>query len=150
MFKRAAGAAAMIEDMATIIKERHIDVDPETAWAALADWGAVHERLVPGFVTAAELDGEDRIVTFFTGARLRERLVTCDPAARRLVWSIVDPPYDHHNGAAQVFADPGGGSRFVWTADVLPQEIAGRTGEMMERGIATIKQTLETMAAAAA
>jgi hypothetical protein len=26
---------------------------PEDVWDALRDWGALHERLVPGFVTAA-------------------------------------------------------------------------------------------------
>lgn len=129
--------------MASIYKERHIDATLQDAWAALADWGALHERLVPGFVTDARLDGEDRIVTFAAGMTARERLISCDAQARRLVWSIVDGPYTHHNGAAQVSEHPGGGVRFVWVADLLPNELAERTGELMEQGIDTVKRTLE-------
>jgi hypothetical protein len=74
---------------------------------------------------------------------LRERLVDRDEQARRLVWSIVDGPYTHHNGAAQVHAEGERRARFVWTADLLPDAAADRTREMMERGTAVIKQTLE-------
>jgi uncharacterized protein YndB with AHSA1/START domain len=130
--------------MATIRVERLIDAPAGEVWDALRDWGAIHQRLVPGFVTDARLDGEDRIVTFFNGAEMREVLVACDDE-RRLVWSIVDGPYSHHNGAAQVFAE-GEGSRFVWTADILPDEAAAPTGEMMERGIEVLKQAQEAAA----
>jgi hypothetical protein len=37
--------------MASIHKERKIAASPDEVWAALRDWGALHERLVPGFVT---------------------------------------------------------------------------------------------------
>jgi uncharacterized protein YndB with AHSA1/START domain len=129
--------------MASIRKEIQIDARPEDVWDALRDWGAIHERLVPGFVIDARLDGEDRIVTFFNGAELREVLIDLDDEDRRLVWSIVDGPYTHHNGAAQVFAEGEGRSRFVWTADLLPDAAAAPTGEMMEKGIGVVKQTLE-------
>lgn len=129
--------------MASIQKERTIEATPEAVWDALSDWGAIHERLVPGFLVDTKLDGEDRIVTFFNGVVARERLVDRSNDERRLVWSIVDGPYTHHNGAAQVFAVEDGTSRFVWTADLLPDELGQPTAEMMERGIETAKQTLE-------
>jgi uncharacterized protein YndB with AHSA1/START domain len=132
--------------MATIRVERLIDARADEVWDALRDWGAIHERLVPGFVTDARLDGEDRIVTFFNGAVVREILVDLDEEERRLVWSVVDGPYSHHNGAAQVFAE-GEGSRFVWTADLLPNEAAAPTAEMMEQGIEVLKKTQEEAAA---
>jgi hypothetical protein len=132
--------------MATIRKERTIEVSPEEAWAVLGDWGAPHERLVPGFVVATELDGEDRLVTFFNGAVARERLIERGEEERRLVWSIVDGPYTHHNGAAQVLANEDGTTRFVWIADLLPNEMAAVTSELMERGIETVKQSLEASA----
>lgn len=131
--------------MASIRKERTIEAKPEEVWAALRDWGALHERLVPGFVVDTKLDGEDRIVTFFNDAVVRERLVDLSDEDRRLVWSIVDGPYAHHNGAAQVHDDDdgNGGTRFVWVADLLPEELAPPTSELMERGVETIKRTLE-------
>jgi uncharacterized protein YndB with AHSA1/START domain len=130
--------------MASIRKEVLIDAPPAGVWDALRDWGAIHQRLVPGFVVDARLDGEDRIVTFFNGAEMREVLVDRDEDARRLVWSIVDGPYTHHNGVAQVFAEGEDRSRFVWTADLLPDAAAAPTGEMMEKGIGVVKQTLES------
>ena len=78
--------------MASIRREIVIDASAERVWDALCDWGALHLRLVPGFATDVRLDGEDRIVTVATGSVLRERLVDLDDAARRLVWSIADPP----------------------------------------------------------
>ena len=134
--------------MASIYKERTIEATPEAVWEALSDWGAVHERLVPGFVVDTRLDGEDRIVTFFNGAVARERLVERSEEERRLVWSIVDGPYTHHNGAAQVIDNGDGATRFVWIADLLPNEIAEMTGEMMERGVENVKQALEASAEA--
>jgi hypothetical protein len=129
--------------MASVRTEALIDARPEDVWAALRDWGAPHERLVPGFVVDTRIDGEDRIVTFFNGAVVRELLVDLDDEARRLVWSVVDGPYTHHNGAAQVLAEGDGRTRFVWTADLLPHAAAARTGELMERGTAVLKRTLE-------
>ena len=118
--------------MASIRKEIVIDASAQRVWDALRDWGALHVRLVPGFATDARLDGEDRIVTFFNGSVLRERLVDLDDDVRRLVWSIADPPYTHHNASAQVFADGTHRSRFVWTADLLPNELAGRAAPLAE------------------
>jgi Polyketide cyclase / dehydrase and lipid transport len=130
--------------MASIRKEIVIDASAERVWDALREWGALHLRLVPGFAIDARLDGEDRIVTFFNGSVLRERLVDLDDDARRLVWSIADPPYTHHNASAQVFADGTDRSQFVWTADLLPNELAGRAAPLMEHALRVIKRTLES------
>jgi hypothetical protein len=127
--------------MASIRKEREIDAAPVDVWDALRDWGAVHERLVPGFVVDTRLDGEDRIVTFFNGAVAREVLIDLDEESRRLVWSVVEGPYTHHNGAAQVLDGDDGRTLFVWTADLLPDDAAELTDAMMERGVETVKQT---------
>ena len=131
--------------MATIRKEIQIDVPPEKVWDALRDFGALHERLVPGFVTDCRMDGKDRIVTFASGAVVREVLIDLDDDARRLAWSIVDGPYQHHNGVAQIFAE-GEGSRFVWTTDLLAaDEVVQVTEQSMETGVGVAKKTLEAV-----
>ena len=129
--------------MATIRKEIQIDVPPEKVWDALRDFGALHERLVPGFVTDCRMDGKDRIVTFASGVTVREVLIDSDDDERRLAWSIVDGPYQHHNGVAQVFAE-GEGSRFVWTTDLIAaDDVVQVTEQSMETGVGVAKKTLE-------
>jgi uncharacterized protein YndB with AHSA1/START domain len=131
--------------MASITKQRTIAAPPEEVWDALRDWGALHERLARGFATDVQVEENgDRIATFVTGAVARERLVDLDERNRRLAWSIVEGPYAHHNGVAQVFDAGDGTARFVWVADLLPDELAEPTAAMMERGIDAIKSTLES------
>jgi hypothetical protein len=129
--------------MATIHEEVLIDVEPAAAWSALADWGALHERLARGFVVDTRLDGADRIVTFASGLEVREVLITRDAEDRRLVWSVVDGPYTNHNGSAQILAGPDGQTRFVWIADLLPDAAAAPTGQAMRLGLAAMKEALE-------
>ena len=69
--------------MASIHKEIIIDASPADVWDALRDFGALHTRLVPGFVTDTKLDGEARIVTFANGTVAREVLVDSDDKQRR-------------------------------------------------------------------
>ena len=131
--------------MASVTKQVLIDAPPDEVWDALRDFGAVHERLAPGFVVDALLEGDTRVVTFFNGAVARELLVDIDDDARRLVYSVVDGPLNatHDNSSAQVVADTRG-SRFVWTKDVLPNEIAPRIDDLMEQGLGVVKETLES------
>lgn len=83
----------------------------------------------------ARLDGDDRIVTFFNGATVRELFVDLDDETRRLVWSVVDGPYSHHNASAQVFPDGADRTRFAWIADVLPNSAAPQLAQLMQRGL---------------
>lgn len=129
--------------MASIHRTLHLTTAPDEVWAALRDWPAAHERLVRGFVVDTRMDGADRVVTFFNGVAVREVLVDLDESNRRLVWSVVDGPYAHHNASAQVFPDGASGTRFVWIADFLPHDLAGRMAAMMDRGLAAIRDTLD-------
>lgn len=137
--------------MATIIEEVVIDARPDDVWAALRDFGAVHERLVPGFVVECRPEGGDsRVITFFNGAVAREVLVGVDDDARRLAYSVVEGPLGstHHNASAQVFPEGDGRTRFVWITDVLPDAVGPVVREMMVRGIGVMQQTLSGASAA--
>jgi hypothetical protein len=61
----------------------------------------------------------------------------------RLAWSIVDGPYTHHNGAAEVLDEGDGRARFVWTSDLRPDALAEGASQAMEQGLLAIKRTLE-------
>jgi len=130
--------------MASIRKEIVIDARPEVVWDAIRDVGALHERLVPGFVVDARLEEGARVVTFGNGVVARELIVDLDDAARRLVWTVVGSPrLSHHNASIQVFAEGERRSRVVWIADVLPNEIAGYMAGLLDQGLGVMKKTLE-------
>lgn len=138
--------------MASIRKEFQIEARPDDVWAALRDFGAVHERVAPGFVVDSRLEGDTtRIVTFANGAVAREVLVDIDEAARRLVYSVVESPLGltHHNASAQVLGD-GDATRFVWIADLLPDNLAAAVDEMMEHGSGVMKDALASQSTAPA
>jgi hypothetical protein len=78
-----------------------------------------------------------------------ELLVDLDEDGRRLVWSVIDGPYTHHNASSQVFSDGKGGSRFVWIADLLPNALTEQTEAMMEQGTNVVKKTLEAQVVSA-
>ncbi|WPO42684.1 SRPBCC family protein [Tardiphaga sp. 42S5] len=125
--------------MASIHKEIFLGAPADDVWSALADFGALHTRLVPGFVTDTKLDGDARIVTFANGSVAREILVTCDHGRQRLVYAIVSERISQHSASAQVFADGDARCRFVWTADVLPNEIAPYMSSQMDLGLAAMQ-----------
>jgi len=79
--------------------------DGPAAFYAVRDFGAVHQRLAPGFVLDARLDGEARIVTFANGTVARELLVDCDDARRRLVYAVISERLKQHSASVQVVAD---------------------------------------------
>ena len=132
--------------MASIRKEISIEAPAATVWEALRDVGALHTRLVPGFVTDTKLEPGARIVTFGNGMVVRELIVDRDDTTRRLVWAVVDEPFQHYNASAQVFDDKNGGCRFVWIADLLPDELRQTVETMMSEGVSVIKVTMETAA----
>jgi carbon monoxide dehydrogenase subunit G len=129
--------------MASIRKEIPLEVSAERVWEAVRDIGALHERLVPGFVVDTRLEEGARVVTFGNGLVARELIVDLDDEARRLVWSARGGRLTHHNASAQVFADGEGRSRLVWIADLLPHELAGDIRAMIDQAAAVMKKTLE-------
>ena len=129
--------------MATIHKEIQIERSKEFVWDAIRDVGAIHRRLVPGFVVNCKLEGDSRIVTFANGMVVRELIVDVDDRSCRHSWSARGEPLTHHNASIQVFSEGDDKCRVVWIADLMPNEVAGTIGEMIQRGLDTMKQTLQ-------
>ena len=73
--------------MGSICKKILTKAAVEDVWSAIRDIGALHTRLVPGFVTDTRVEPGARIVTFGNGMVLREPIITVDDNARRVVWS---------------------------------------------------------------
>ena len=133
--------------MASIHKDIPIDAHPDDVWDAVRDFGALHRRLAPGFVTDARLDGDARIVTFANGTVARELLVDCDEARRRLVYAVVSERVKHYNASVQVTTDGEARSRLVWIVDVLPHEIAPYIDAQMDQAALAMQKALGRNAA---
>lgn len=132
--------------MATLRKEIVTRARTASVWAAIEDIGALHTRLVPGFVTDTRLEPGARIVTFANGMTVREPIVTIDPQEMRLVWTAESQLTSHYNASVQVFSDDEGASRVVWIADFLPDEAGAEIEPMMTAGMAAMKKALDSFA----
>jgi Polyketide cyclase / dehydrase and lipid transport len=132
--------------MATIRSEIKTRARPSDVWSAIRDVGALHTRLVPGFVTDTKLELGARIVTFVNGTVLREPIVTLDDEARRLVWTHEGGRAQHYNGALQVSELADGLTTVVWTADFLPDDITGYMSRAIEAGMAAMQRSLDALA----
>jgi Glyoxalase-like domain len=71
--------------MASIIKNVATVASVDAAWSAIRDIGALHTRLVPGFVTDTIVEDDARIVTFANGMVIREPIISIDDEPTRLV-----------------------------------------------------------------
>jgi Polyketide cyclase / dehydrase and lipid transport len=132
--------------MASIRKEIQTAATVDQVWEALRDVGALHTRLVPGFVIDTRLEPGERIVTFGNGMVVREQILDINDELRRVAWSATGGELTHYNASAQVFANADNRATVVWIADFLPNEAAGQIGQMMEQGMAVMKVTLDRLA----
>ena len=128
--------------MATVSEEIVTTAPPHLVWDAIEDIGALHTRLVVGFVTDTRLEPGARIVTFHNGMVVKEPIVAVDAHARRLVWTAVTDQLAHYNASVQVF-DHGDGSRVVWVADFLPDTARDWVHGLIREGMAAMKTTLD-------
>jgi len=130
--------------MASAYREFTVETSAERAWDALADFFAVHRRVVPGFVTECVAEGSVRVVTFFNGLVAREQLVSCAHELKRICYASVGGRASHHNASVQVFGAGAERARLVWITDVLPDELAPSIASLMDRGIEVMQATLRS------
>ncbi len=130
--------------MATIYKEFAVAVPAIFAWNAVKDVGSIHKRLVVGFVVDTVLENDVRKVTFGNGMVVKEKIITVSDDLRRLAYTAIGGRTTHHNAYVQVIPDGNASCRLLWVTDLLPNELAGPIGQMVEAGAAAMKKTLES------
>ena len=64
-----------------------------------------------------------------------------DDAARRVAWSAKSERLSHHNASSQVFASDNG-TKVVWIADLLPNEMKAPVAGMIDMGLAAMQKAL--------
>jgi carbon monoxide dehydrogenase subunit G len=133
--------------VASVHVETIVARTPDAVWAAVADVGNVHRRLLPGRVADARIEGDERILTLPDGTEVRELIVAVDHEQRRMAYSVQGPGrlvLGHHHAAFQVFAhEDGARSRLVWVTDVLPHDREPAVRARVERGIEEMRAVLE-------
>src|SRR5215475_1158493 len=133
--------------MASIHKDIALNAPADDVWDAVRDFGAVHTRLVPGFVLDTKLDGEARIVTFSNGTVARELLVDSDDARRRLAYAVISERLTQHSASVQVVAEGKARCRLLWIVDVLPHEIAPYITGQMDLAAGAMQKAFEKVGA---
>jgi Polyketide cyclase / dehydrase and lipid transport len=135
--------------MASIHEEIQVQRAASDVWSAVADTGAVQERLARDFVTDCCLEGDIRTVTFSSGAVARELLVDVNAETKRLAYSVVDSPLGmrHHHASIQVVPEGDDRCRIVWIADLTPDDAASAVEGLMRAGCIAMRDTLEGAAA---
>jgi carbon monoxide dehydrogenase subunit G len=124
--------------MASLYREALLPAPADAVWAALREAGAV-DRLFPGVLAAARLEGETRIVTFTDGQEVRERILGLDEGRRRIAYAVLREGL-HHAAAMRVVAEGADRCRFLWTTDVRPDAAAARIAALMDAGIAALQR----------
>jgi carbon monoxide dehydrogenase subunit G len=139
----------MPEAVASIRTEILVEAPAAQVWDAVRDVGAVHRRLLPGYVAETRVDGHVRTLVVPNGGLVRELIVAVDDASRRMAYTVVESrqPITHHHASFQVFPEGLDRSRLVWITDLLPDSLAEEVRARMERGAEVMKRTLEAEAA---
>jgi carbon monoxide dehydrogenase subunit G len=143
----SVAATAGVAQAESVMVEIRVAAPADLAWAAVREPYEVDRRLVPGLVSEVRREGDTRIVTFANGFVVRERIVTIDDDAKRLVYSAIGGKATHHMASMQIFPD-GDGARLVWISDFLPGELRPFIAANMDQGAQVIRTTLEAAAKA--
>ena len=130
--------------MASIHRSITIDQPAAVVWDALRDVGALHTRLVVGFVVDCKLSGNVRDVTFANGMKAREVIISVDDEHKRVAWMATGGTLTHYNASAQAIATAAQSTEVRWIADLLPDDAARMIAVMIEQGLAAMKRTLES------
>ncbi|MCB0999415.1 MAG: SRPBCC family protein [Acidimicrobiales bacterium] len=131
--------------MASVVKSFITSAPLDAVWDALRAVDQLHTRLVPGFVVDTAMDGHTRLVTFASGAIVREPLITVDDDLHRVVWTSEGGATTHYNGVARASAHPDG-TEVEWSADFLPDDVRDHIERAMAAGIGAMKATLDLLA----
>ena len=94
-------------------------------------------------LTDCRVNGNERTVTFANGLVLTELLISLDDAQHRIVYSVVNGSFTHHNASMQL-RPSGRNVEFVWITDFLPDEVKSKVEPLVDAGCAAIKRSLET------
>lgn len=127
--------------MATIRKEFEVNSDVNSVWEKIADTGNISQII--GFVSESQQSGDQRVCKLDNGATLVEKIISVNEGLKRVVYSITESPLNMEFQVASMELEASGGkTKFVWTADLLPDAAAEALEPMMDSAVADMSKTL--------
>lgn len=127
--------------MATIRKTIEVAAKPEKVWENLSKVGEISKLI--GFVSDSVLVGDTRVCRLAQGGELKEKIVTVDADARRVVYAITESPLNmEFHAASMEVAASSAGATMTWTVDLLPAEAAEQMEPMLAAAAEDMKSTL--------
>ncbi len=127
--------------MTTIHRTIDIDAAPDAVWAKVSDTARISDLI--GFVTSSEQTDDTRLCNLDGGGTLTEKIVSVEPNLKRVLYTITDSPLNlaFHVASMQV-EENSGGSRLVWTTDLLPAEAADHLAPLLDAACTDLKTNL--------
>ena len=127
--------------MTSIRREIHIDRPAEAVWAVVGNVGSMD--WVPG-VVGSTMDGTIRTCELGEGAVLKEEILSMDETARYYEYTIAESrlPVSFYRASMRVVDDETG-SRFIWTAEIEPDDLGPTIEAALEGGTQALKTRLE-------
>lgn len=127
--------------MPTIRHIVDIDAEIEAVWSKIADTSNISGLI--GFLAASEQTGDTRVCTLADGAKLTEKIVSVEPALKRVLYAITDSPLgmDFHAATMELSERPGG-TRLIWNVDILPESAVANMAPMLDAAAADMRQSL--------
>jgi hypothetical protein len=95
-------------------------------------------------VEAFDLGKPARTVTFANGLVVPERIIGIDDARQRVVYSVLDQPFQHHSASMQALPEEGERCGSIWISDFLPNSLVEIISPLVEDGARVMKQNLES------
>jgi hypothetical protein len=95
-------------DAVAVLGHRHAEfADAARVWKTAGNWENGPAAMARGHVVSSRAEGPERVVTFADGRTARERLITRDDEARRIVYTVIGDTVrpDHDNAIMHVVAD---------------------------------------------
>ena len=126
--------------MTSIRREIHIDRPAEEVWAVVGNVGSMD--WVPG--VGSTMDGTIRTCELGEGAVLKEEILSMDETARYYEYTIAESrlPVSFYRASMRVVDDETG-SRFIWTAEIEPDDLGPTIEAALEGGTQALKTRLE-------
>jgi hypothetical protein len=128
--------------MTSVSRDISIHAPSDVVWDAVRDVGAVHERLLPGLVSATTVVPDGRLVSFGNGMLVRERILDVDDDSRRLVHTLNSGWSCHYVSVMRVNSAGAAHCRLLWTVDYRPDRY-DLMPRVVDRAVELIRRTLE-------